>query len=146
MSTMLWPYLPDTTEPAMRPYWEGLDRGVLVLPRCGSCVRFVWYPVHRCPDCLGELEWAEVSPDGSLFSFTVVQRAFADEWKDAVPLVICLVELSEAPGVRLVCRAVQGEPSVPDIGSPLRIEFERLGDGVVMPVVRLAGAESPAAV
>ena len=45
--------LPDLTDERTAEYFAGAARGELVLPRCDSCNRFVWYPEEECAQCGG---------------------------------------------------------------------------------------------
>ena len=31
------------------PYYDGLNRGELLLKKCASCGKHIMYPRHRCP-------------------------------------------------------------------------------------------------
>lgn len=60
-----------------QPFWDGLAAHVVRLRRCAVCDRLL-HPRHiRCPGCLGELCWNDVSGRASLATWTVVHRPFA---------------------------------------------------------------------
>src|SRR2546430_6363588 len=68
--------LPDLTDERTAEYFAGAARGELVLPRCDSCNRFVWYPEEECPHCGGRaFTWTRVSGRGRGVTWTVVRRA-----------------------------------------------------------------------
>ena len=97
----------------VRPFFEGLEKGIVSFPRCGECAGFHWYPMPRCPKCLsGHIEWVEVDPRGRIFTHTSVHHAFSRHRADKVPYEVALVELPAAPGIRLVAEIV-GEQRVP---------------------------------
>jgi len=99
--------LPEGDWPLTRPFWEAAADGRLVLPRCGGCGRFVWYPEESCPYCgAGELPWVEVSGHGQLFSWAEVKHRLHPPYEDELPYVSGIVVLEDAPGVRLVTRIV----------------------------------------
>src|SRR4051812_36831624 len=100
--------LPDTAHPLTAPFYAGAAGGELVIPRCASCGRFVWYPEEKCPDDGGALEWEPVSGDATLFSWAVVQRAFLPAFADKVPFVTALVALAEDAAVRIPTFIVDG--------------------------------------
>ena len=90
-------------QPEFEPFWQGLRQRHFKLPRCRDCDRFHWYPMIRCPHCISpDIEWSPIVARGSLFSWTVVRRAFAEDFADQVPYIVGLIEFEVAPGVRFV--------------------------------------------
>jgi len=111
-----------------RPYWEGCNRGVLMLQRCTSatCGKFVFYPRVCCPHCgHGTLEWVEANARGRIESYTLVHRPQHATFRDEVPILFVAVRLDEGPLMysRLMKRP---DPEVALIGHPVRVVF---GDG-----------------
>src|SRR5690348_10469716 len=94
---------PPAVAHGFQPFWAAVERGELALPRCPGCGRRVWYPADRCPGCgrIG-LDWTPVDGRGRLFTFTIVHRSFVSPEPLREPYAVGLVELDEAPGVRLV--------------------------------------------
>lgn len=96
--------------PRTRPFWDGIADDELRLPRCQRCGALQWYPVpgtgHACG---GEREWTSVEPAGTVFSFTTVRRPFLPgATNDDMPITTVLIEITDAPGVRLVGQLVDG--------------------------------------
>jgi uncharacterized OB-fold protein len=119
--------LPDTDWPPTREFWAAAARGELALPRCDACSHFVWYPDGSCRRCGGAaLTWTRVAGRGSLFSWSVVHRAFIPQLGDDVPYVAGLVALEEDPAVRLVTRIVDAEPGQLRVDLPVRAVFRPL--------------------
>jgi uncharacterized OB-fold protein len=84
-------------------FWHGIDEGRLLLPRCGGCGRWQWYPTPTGPCCPGAgYEWRELAGTGAVFTFTTVRHAFLTELADALPFTVALIELDGAPGPRFV--------------------------------------------
>src|ERR1700687_2120945 len=103
--------LPDVHDPLTGELFAGAARGELVIPRCGQCERFVWYPAAECPACGSDrVRWVPVSGDATLFSWAVVRRAFLPAFAEMVPFVTALVALVEDPAVRLCTYVVDVEP------------------------------------
>jgi len=126
--------LPDVEWPPTRPFWEGCRRRVLQMPRC-VCGAYIWYPQPRCPACRSDaIQWVPVSGRATLFTWTTVYRSFIADMP--APYVTGLVELIEDPQLRLatLLRGVGSERL--RLGMPLRVDFEVVRDGIVVPVFR----------
>jgi uncharacterized protein len=97
------PYPPRVTE-FTKPFWEGLDDGVLRTTRCDKCGYMTFPPKPICPDCWSKnVQWVDLAGRGVLYTYTEVSAApamFADE----TPYVLCLVDLDE--GVRCLSRVL----------------------------------------
>jgi uncharacterized OB-fold protein len=119
--------LPDVEDPLTAEYFAGAARGVLVIPRCDSCERWVWYPEPECPACGGrELTWTATSGNGRLFSWAVVRRPFLPAFTEMIPFVTALVALEEAPEVRIVTYVVDLDPGELEADLPLAVTFRPL--------------------
>jgi uncharacterized OB-fold protein len=118
--------LPDVDDPITAPFFAGAARGELVVPRCGECGAYVWYPRNACPDDGGALTWSRVSGRGTLFSWAVVRRAFLPAFADKVPFVSALVALEEDPAVRIVTYLVDAEPDTLRADEPVEVQFRPL--------------------
>lgn len=107
-----------------QPFFNAVSRSDLAFPRCGSCGRFHWYPKASCPYCGSvQISWNRVDASASLFSFTIVRRAFSPEFEREIPYTLALVEFADAPGVRLLTQ-LRGEAAQhPRIGMRLRPLF-----------------------
>ena len=137
--------LPDVDWEPRPPYWAAAGRGELVIPRCGACGRWVWYPRATCPACRAvSPAWAAVSGRGRLFTWTVVTHPFLPAFRDHVPFVTGLVALDEDPAVRLATQLVDCSPgqlgceqAVEVVFRPLR--FTGVDGEVVAPLWRPVG-------
>ncbi len=111
------------------PYWEGVSAGELRLQRCGACGLAVFYPRAVCPHCGGDrLSWFTAAGTGTVYSYTVVHRAFG-EFAAQAPFTVALVDLDE--GVRMMTRIVgpsAARPGGVHIGQRVRMEVARVGD------------------
>ncbi len=119
--------LPDLTDERTAEYFGGAARGELVLPRCDSCNRFVWYPEEECPHCgARSFTWTRVSGRGRVFTWTVVRRAFLPAFEEMVPFVTALVSIEEDPAVRIVSYIVDCEPDALAADLPVEAVFRPL--------------------
>jgi uncharacterized OB-fold protein len=86
-----------------------------------------------CPAC-HSLDWeaVEASGRGRVFSYVVAHHPPVPPFE--YPNAIVLVELDE--GTRLVSNLVGIDPSLVRIGMPVRVEFTRVEEGLVLPLFR----------
>jgi uncharacterized OB-fold protein len=108
-----------------RPYHDGLAAHRLTLQRCGACRGWQWPAEVLCYRCRSfDLRWADVPPEGSLFTWTRVWHPARECLDDAVPYVAAVVEIPAAGGIRLVGNLLGDPARPPVIGEPLRGVFE----------------------
>jgi uncharacterized OB-fold protein len=122
------------TDQWTEPFWTAARRHVLTVPKCASCGRFRMPPTPFCPHCLSQaLEWPELSGEGTVYSFTVVNRAIIPAMQATLPYVPALIELPDAPGVRLVSNIVDVPVSAIAIGMAVRVRWHDRPDEVAVP-------------
>ena len=88
-----------------------------------------------------------VSGRGTLYAYTILRQPFHPGFVDAMPLVIGLTELDDAPGVRILTNIVEAAESELRCGLPMEVVFEERGE-FRLPQFRPAAAgvrEPPAA-
>jgi uncharacterized protein len=120
--TLRYPRVRPT--PLDSPYWDGLRSHRLLLQQCRECATFQWYPRPICSACYSEeLAWVELQPRGTIFSFTVTHQRVGFRFDEESPFAVAIVELTDAPKVRMagLLRGI----NVADvrIGLPVRGEF-----------------------
>lgn len=114
------------------PFYAAAADGRLVLQRCPSCVRIVFYPRTLCPHChVGTPEWIDASGRGRVYSFSVLHRAGSPGFEANVPYVVALVDLEE--GVRMLANLVNVPPGEVEIGMSVSVTFERRAEDFVVP-------------
>ena len=117
------------------PWFEGCNRGELLLQQCTSCAAHQFYPRTLCTRCgSAALAWVESSGSGQVASFTVVRRPVSKAYQ--APYVVALVELAEGP--RLMTNIVGCAPEEVCIGMPVTVTFESWSDDVSLPVFTAA--------
>ncbi len=114
-------------------FWEGAAAGELRIQTCNKCGALRHPPGPACPDC-GALDRGHVvaSGRGTVFSY-VVHRHPPVPGKE-LPIVIALVDLEE--GVRMVGEVVDVADDEIEIGTPLRVDFNRVDDDLTLPIWR----------
>ncbi|MFJ2397614.1 MULTISPECIES: bifunctional MaoC family dehydratase N-terminal/OB-fold nucleic acid binding domain-containing protein [unclassified Streptomyces] len=114
-------------------FWEGVGRHQLLIQRCAGCgtLRLPWLP--GCAAC-GAPEWDTVgaSGEGTVYSYVVMHHPPFPAFDP--PYAVGLIELSE--GVRIVSNVIGVPYDEVRIGMPVRLEFERYDEELVLPVFR----------
>ncbi|KKL83893.1 hypothetical protein LCGC14_1970180 [marine sediment metagenome] len=132
--------LPDLLWEELAPYWEGLRRHEVRLPRCSRCGKFFWYPQHICSVCwTWSLKWVVIRPCGTLFSWTVIHHAFHPLFASALPIHLGMVEPIDAPEVRLIGELIN--PAAADIGRGVKFEFDDRTPGMTWLKFSIANEE-----
>jgi len=105
-----------------QPFWDGVAERRLLVPRCTACGAWIWQPRPLCPRCHApDPEWVAVGGTARVVSWTALHPPVLSVWTEQVPFVVLLVELDEAPGVRMLGQLVD------DAGTLLKTNGEREG-------------------
>jgi uncharacterized protein len=118
-----------------RFFWEGVERGELLIQRCAGCGELRHPPRPMCPRCRS-LDWDTVraSGRGTVYSYVVPHHprmpAFPERY------VVALVDLEE--GTRLVTNVVGVSPEDVRIGMAVELECTNVDDELVLPLFRPA--------
>jgi uncharacterized OB-fold protein len=111
-------------------FWAAARRRELVVRMCNGCDAVLHLPRAYCHQCGGwDGRWQAVAGEGRVYSWTTVDHQ-VHPWYP-VPFTVVLVGLSDYPQVRLIGHL----PGAPDLieGHPVRVRFEELDNGVVLP-------------
>ena len=126
-------------DPWTEPHWAAAKDGVLIIQRCRSCGRHVFYPRPVCPHCASDdLEWVEASGKATVYSFTVVENNAPSGFLADMPFVVAILDLEE--GVRMMSNIVDCDPHSVYVDMPVQVGFRPLTDDVTLPVFRPADA------
>jgi uncharacterized OB-fold protein len=102
-------------------YWQGLEEGRFLLPRCAGCDKWMW-PAHwRCGECgAWDLDWTEVQPYGTVYAWSRTWYAFdrVKERAAQVPYVVVLAKIPHAGNSR-VLGVLKGPDEGLKIGAPV---------------------------
>jgi uncharacterized OB-fold protein len=133
--------LPQPMTPEARPYWEGLRRRRLMLPRCGDCAHTFFYPRAVCPRCASRtITWIEATGRGRLHAFGIAHQSFNRAFKVRPPYVLAMVELEEGPRMLSNLVNVRADPTVVRCDMPVEVVFEAVSDEVTLPLFQPARA------
>jgi uncharacterized OB-fold protein len=121
------------------PFFDGAASGRLVIRRCASCEAWAAPDQGTCAGCGEEgLDWAEVSGDATLVSWTIVHGRPAPDGTAPPPAVLGLVELAEGPWLYTRLDGVTRDGLRENL--PLRARFEHPDEGESLLLFRPAPA------
>lgn len=113
-------------------FWKGCREGKLLIQRCRSCGKNIFYPRMCCIDCFSEdLEWVESSGKGRVYSYTIVRNNAPSAFLEDMPFVIAIVKLDE--GVQMCTNIVGCAPEEVYCEMPVEVTFEKLNDEFTLP-------------
>lgn len=119
-------------------FWTGGARGELMIAFCQDCRTAVHPPQLLCPACHSQAVTPRaVAGTGTVYTFTVNHQPWLPGMQ--VPFALAVVDLDDAPGVRVTAPVVTDDPNGVRIGQAMRIGFEPSGD-VWLPQWHPAGA------
>lgn len=133
-----WP-LPVTNDPNDAPFYEAALRGELSMQACGDCGKLRFPPRPMCPACQSmKKEWRKMSGRGKIWSYVVPHPPLLPAFNDLGPYNVVVVELDDAPSIRLVGNLVNGpddllnavDPKTIKIGEPVEAVFVPMADDV----------------
>lgn len=116
-------FVPEGIPEWQEPFWESLRQHDVRIQRCCDCGTFRYHPKEKCPRCSSRrAEWAPVSGEGEIYTYTVVRRPPTAAYAPDVPYTIALVTMSE--GFRMIARLKGVEPEQVRIGLPVALGYE----------------------
>jgi uncharacterized OB-fold protein len=125
--------LTPVTDPDGAPFWRYAAQGELRVQACADCGELRFPPRPCCPHCQSfASEWRPVSGRGRIWSYVVPHPPLLPEYAALAPYNVAVVELEDAPRIRLVGNVVShaGAPlgSLPPqrvrIGARVRVVFD----------------------
>jgi uncharacterized OB-fold protein len=125
------------------PWWEAAKEGRLTCAQCDQCKRFRMPPTPYCPHCRSQaIDWPTLPGTGTVYSFTIVERAVLPGTQDAIPYVVGVIDIDGAEPARIISNIVDCDVDAIHIGARVRVLFEPVGDGMVMPRFTLTGSDA----
>ena len=128
---------PDREDPNTQPFWEGCERGVLLVQVCEGCRARRMPPRPMCPHCRSlASRWQETSGRGTIWSFVVPHPPLLPAYTAVAPYNVIVVSLEEDENIRYVGNLVTSadaplgevDPATIRIGEPVRVVFARVED------------------
>ncbi|MFJ6391331.1 Zn-ribbon domain-containing OB-fold protein [Streptomyces sp. NPDC091972] len=116
--------LEPVTDATGAPFWQYAARGELRVQACAGCGELRFPPRPCCPHCQSfEAEWRQVSGHGRIWSWVVPHPPLLPDYAALAPYNVIVVELAEAPRIRLVGNLVSAAGAALDSFDPGRIRM-----------------------
>jgi len=124
------------------PFWQATKEERLVVCQCSACGRMRTPPTPFCPSCQSqEINWKQLSGRGHVYSYTICHnRAPIPGVTPKMTYAPAVIELDDAPGVRLVANLVGMPASAVRIGLPVEITWQEAQGGWKVPLFRPVAA------
>lgn len=132
--------VPPAIDPDSRWWWEALEAGELLLPRCDNCAKAFFPPTPRCPEC-GSPGWRPepAGGDGELYSWVVTHHPFDPAFASDVPYTVVVVTLAEGP--RLAGRLLGEDPGELVAGTAMQAVTYRVAGQALLGFVSAGGEQ-----
>jgi uncharacterized OB-fold protein len=116
-----------TIDSASAPYWEAAREGRLLIAECESCGKVHHYPRPFCPYCWSEdVHPVQASGAGTLYTYSTVYVNDLAPFKERLPYVAAIVELTEGP--RLMTAIEGAAPEQLRVDMPVIAVFRPVDD------------------
>lgn len=109
-------YLTPFKSKHIKKFWDGLKDKKLFAPKCKKCGIKFFPPLSHCPKCLSkEIEWFELSGEGTLYSWTSIEYSVEQSY------ILGIIELKEEIG-RSIARIMAKEKDL-KIGMKMKAKY-----------------------
>lgn len=123
------------------PFWEYAARGELRVQACAACGRLRFPPRPCCPHCRSfDSEWRLMSGRGRIWSYVRPHPPLLPAYAAQAPYNVILVELADAPHIRLAGNLVTSADAPLDSVDPARL---RIGARVQVVFTETGGMAVP---
>jgi len=113
-----------------KAFFDAARQGRFTIPVCSACGKAHWYPRAICPFCASDkVEWRDASGQGTIYTFSVMQRV-------KEPYVIAHVTLAEGPA--MLTNIVDCDTDKIHIGQPVTVVFQASENGTPVPMFKPA--------
>jgi uncharacterized OB-fold protein len=137
------PLLPPTIDKDGAPFWEYTAQGELRIQACANpaCGELRFPPRPCCPHCQSfDSEWRRMNGRGRIWSYVRPHPPLLPAYAAQAPYNAIIVELADAPRIRLVGNLVASpdaplnsvDPDRLRIGAKVQVTFVDV-DGIAMP-------------
>lgn len=127
------------TSPWTAPFWAAAADHRLVVARCADCGQYRMPPTPFCPNCRSQrIDWTQITGDGTLYSYTIVERAIIPDMTGNLPYVPAIIAFAQAGGVRLISNIVGSRLCDLRVDARVVLHWREVGDGLALPVFGMA--------
>ncbi|MFF1714201.1 Zn-ribbon domain-containing OB-fold protein [Streptomyces sp. NPDC058268] len=135
------PLLTPTIDTDGAPFWQYAAQGELRIQACTACGELRFPPRPCCPHCQSfDSEWRRMSGRGRIWSYVRPHPPLLPAYAAQAPYNAIIVELADAPHIRLVGNLVAAPDAALDsvdperlrIGAKVQVAFTDV-DGIAMP-------------
>ncbi len=120
-----------------KEFYDWCAKGELRFQRCTDCGTWRHIPREICPRCSSfKWEWAKSSGQGTVYTWTVVERALHPAFATSTPYAPVVIELEG--GVRLLTQLSDIAPKDLQIGMPVVVDFKAVTPEVTLPYFKRA--------
>ncbi|TGA92619.1 OB-fold domain-containing protein [Streptomyces sp. MZ04] len=137
------PLLTPTIDTDGAPFWQYAAQGELRIQACANpgCKELRFPPRPCCPHCQSfDSEWRKMTGRGRIWSYVRPHPPLLPAYAEQAPYNAIIVELADAPRIRLVGNLVTApdaplnsvDPERLRIGAKVQIAFTDI-DGIAMP-------------
>lgn len=108
-------------------FWEGVDKGELLVQCCSDCSQLRHPPTPMCPHCLS-LQWntKALSGKGAVNTFMISKHPTQP---DGSARIVALIDLPE--GIRMVSNLVDIDIGQVVEGMPVSVEYREVNGNVL---------------
>lgn len=108
--------------PVSAPFWDALAEHRIRIQYSPSLQQYVFYPRILAPGTLADdLEWREISGDGTLYTFTIARKPVSPHFANSVPQLLAVVQWDEGP--HLSTEMVNVDPADIQVGMRVKPVF-----------------------
>jgi len=128
--------VPALSDPDAQTYWSAAKQHRLSLQQCDHCRSFLYPPGPACPICgAADLTYKDLGSNvtGTVYSYIVPHRAFVAGFADEAPYAVLIVNVEQAPGVKILANLVNSPWQSAKIGMSVRMVWEDRSSDVTIP-------------
>jgi uncharacterized OB-fold protein/acyl dehydratase len=116
-------------------WWEGIDRGELLIQKCSACGALRHPPRPMCAECQS-LEWESIQSagEGTVHSYVIMHHPPIPGYD--FPIAVALIDLAE--GTRIISNVVGCPIEEVHVGMPVRLSIENVDEEMKLPLFRPA--------
>ncbi len=124
------------------PFWTYAARHELRVQSCAACGELRFPPRPCCPHCQSfDHRWRRMSGRGRVWSYVVPHPPLLPAYAAQAPYTVVVVELADAPRIRLAGNLVAApdaalnsvDPGRVRIGAAVKVAFHEQAPGVTVP-------------